>query len=445
MAALLASTPGTYVDPRASILYGGGNSKITDDEIRAYIKSPGVTDKDVMAKALANNVSASQISRAMGDNPGYAQPNVDKYLTDQGISKEQTAPQYAVPEAAAVPAAVKFNPITVGTNDTVQGQLNNMLGDPNNPLQVRTATLGKQYANRRGMLDSSIGADAAVGALIDRSTPIASQDATTNFTAKQNNAQGALSADTFNADVTSRTNMFNTGAAKDIFMGGMDTQNKLKLAEMDTKNRLAIANLEAMANDSGIMGDLAKTAMSAYTQIITDDSLSPEVKTASVNRIFSDTRGFLSLLPSIEAAALATTFDKMSTDAEATVTAAEGDTATTDSSKYAGSAANKLGYQVEPATLASVLAYEKATGAKIDRARVAPEALVMDIKTLGQMPSAYTSQEGVNKTTNSRSYDIPALLKQYGASSIGDLFNKMFASVQPAGELELNPMFYVYR
>jgi len=447
MAALLASTPGTYVDPRASILYGGGNSKITDDEIRAYIKSPGVTDKDVMAKALANNVSASQISKAMGDNPGYAQPNVDKYLTDQGITKEQTPTQYAVPEAAAAPAAVTFKPITVGTNDTVQGQLNNMLGDPNNPLQVRTATLGKQYANRRGMLDSSIGADAAVGALIDRSTPIASQDATTNFTAKQNNAQGALSADTFNADVTSRTNMFNTGAAKDIFMGDMDTQNKLKLAEMDTKNRFAIANLEAMAADSGIMGDLAKTAMSAYTQIITDDSLSPEVKTASVNRIFSDTRGFLSLLPSIEAAALATTFDKMSTDAEATGTATTPDAdASVGSVPAAAKQANILNYQVEPSVMGNVKAYERVTGVKVDPGKVAPEQLVMDIKNLYQLPTAYLATDGTNKMTNSNAYDPAALMEQYKVKNVGELFNAMFAPVHPPGTMRAdNPMFYVYQ
>lgn len=434
MAALLASTPASYVDPRASILYGGGNDKITDDEIRAYIKTPGVTDKDIMAKALANNVSAAQVSRAMMDNPDFAQPNVDKYLSDQGVSKEQTAPQYSVPQAAAAPTPVTFKPITVGTNDTVQGQLGSMLDDPNSIMNVRSSTLGKQYANKRGMLDSSIGADAAVGAMIDRSMPIAQQDASTNFTAKQQNSQGALSADTFNADTQSRTNMFNTGAAKDIYT-----------ANMDTNNKLAIANIQAMANDSGIMGDLGKTYMGLYAQVAADQNMTPEVKTATLNNLQAQLEGLTGLLPSINTSAKALTFGKAA-DTNAVAASGTTATATTDSSKYAGSAANKLGYQVEPATLASVLAYEKATGEKIDRGRVAPEALVMDIKNLGQMPSAYTSQEGVNKTTNSRSYDIPELLKQYGASSIGDLFNKMFVAAQPPGTMRAdNPMFYVYR
>lgn len=434
MAALLASTPVSYVDPRASILYGGGNDKITDDQIRAYIKTPGVTDLDIMAKALANNVSAAQVSRAMMDNPDFAQPNVDKFLSDQGISKEQTAPQYSVPQAAAAPAPVTFRPITVGANDTVQGQLGSMLDDPNSIMNVRSSTLGKQYSNKRGMLDSSIGADAAVGAMIDRSMPIAQQDASTNFTAKQQNSQGALSADTVTADNISRTNMFNTGAAKDIYT-----------ANMDTTNKFAIANIQAMANDSGIMGDLGKTYMGLYAQVAADQNMTPEVKTATLNNLQAQLEGLTGLLPSINTSAKALTFGKVADATAAAGSGVNGGT-TTDSSKYPAASANKLGYQIEPATLASVIAYEKATGDKIDRARVAPEALVMDIKTLGQMPSAYTSREGVNKTTNSRSYDIPALLKQYGASSIGDLFNKMFVAAQPPGTMRAdNPMFYVYR
>ena len=437
MAALLASTPASYVDPRASILYGGGNSKITDDQIREYIKTPGVTDQDVMSKALANGVSAAQISKAMMDNPAYGQSNVDKYLTSQGVSKEQTPAQFSVPEAAAAPAPVTFKPITVGSTETVQGQLGSMLSDPNNPLQVRTATLGKQYANRRGMLDSSIGADAAVGALIDRSTPIASQDASTNFAAKQTNAQGALSADTFNADVTSRTNMFNTGAAKDIYT-----------ANMDTNNKLAIANVQAMANDSGIMGDLGKTYMGLYAQVSADPNMTPEVKTATLNNLQAQLEGLTGLLPSINSSAKSLTFGKVADAAGAAATG--GTTTTTDSSKYPAASANKLGYQVEPSVLSQVANYERATGEKIDRGRVAPEALAMDFKVMSMSPLqgvSYSASDGSTKMTNpSTAYDTEALMKKYGVKYPGELFDKMFVAVQPPGTMRAdNPMFYVYR
>ncbi len=437
MAALLASTPASYVDPRASILYGGGNDKITDDQIRAYIKTPGVTDKDIMAKALANNVSAAQVSRAMMDNPDFAQPNVDKFLSDQGVSKEQTAPQYSVPQAAAAPAPVTFKPITVGTNDTVQGQLGSILSDPNNPLMVQASTAGKQYANKRGMLDSSIGAGAAESAMISAATPIAQQDASTNFTAKQQNSQGALSADTFNADTQSRTNMFNTGAAKDIFT-----------ANMDTNNKLAIANIQAMANDSGIMGDLGKTYMGLYAQVAADQNMTPEVKTATLNNLQAQLQGLTGLLPSINSSAKALTFGK---PADAAAGSAATNTATTtDSSKYPAAAANKLGYQVEPSVLSQVANYERSTGTTVDRSRVAPEALAMDFKVMGMSPLqgvAYTASDGTNKMTNpSTAYDTEALMKKYGVKYPGELFEKMFVAVHPPGTMRAdNPMFYVYK
>lgn len=440
MATLLASTPASYVDPRASILYGGGNSKITDDQIRAYIKTPGVTDSDVMAKALANNVSAAQISKAMLDNPAYSQPNVDKYISNQGVSKEQTAQQYAIPEAAAAPAPVTFKPITVGTNDTVQGQLGSILSDPNNPLMVQASTAGKQYANKRGMLDSSIGAGSAESAMISAATPIAQQDASTNFTAKQQNSQGALSADTFNADVGSRTNMFNAGAAKDIFT-----------ANMDTNNKLAIANVQAMANDSGIMGDLGKTYMSLYQQIAADPNMTPEVKTATMNNLQSQLKGLTSLLPSIKNAASALTFGQVpqanAANASNTPVATGG---TNDSSKYPAASANKLGYQVEPSVLSRVANYERSTGTTVDRSRVAPEALAMDFKVMGMSPLqgvGYTASDGTNKITNpSTAYDTEVLMKKYGVKYPGELFDKMFAAVHPPGTMRAdNPMFYVYR
>lgn len=446
MAALLASTPATYVDPKAAVLYGGGNSKISDDDIRAYINS-GASDADVMAKAVENGVSASQISNAMGSNPAYSTSNVDKYITSQGVSKEQTPVQYSIPDAASTPAPVTFKPITVGSTETVQGQLDGMLSDTNSPMNVRASTLGNQYSNKRGLLDSSIGAEAGVAALIDRSMPIASQDASTNFAAKQQNAQGALTADTFNADVTSRTNMFNTGAAKDIYTANMSNQNNIDLANIDTKNKLAIANVQAMANDSGIMGDLGKTYMSLYQQVASDPNMTPEVKTATINNLSTQLQGLLGLLPSINSSAKALTFGTASNN--------EGDSvdnaSTIGTNDTAGippeaTKANVLGYKVEPSVMSNVLAYEKATGTKIDPAKVAPEQLVMDIKNLGQSPSTYLSSDGTNKVTNTNAYDINALFKQYNVTNVGELFNAMFMPAHPPGTMRAdNPMFYVYK
>jgi hypothetical protein len=218
---------------------------------------------------------------------------------------------------------------------------------------------------------------------------------------------------------------------------------------MDTQNKLAIANVQAMANDTGVMGDLGKSALAAYTQIVTDQSMSPEVKTASINKIYSDLQGMLSLIPSIDAAGLATTFDTP----VAQVNVADGSTTPgTAISATTGkpvSDINKLGYQLEPAVMTKVIEYEKATGTKVNRATVVPQALMEDLR-YGYSTMAfgefYAGADGTMHKRNWSAYDYNALMKQYGAKNHGQLFDKMFVAVQPEGTRRADaPLFYVYR
>lgn len=60
--------------------------------------------------------------------------------------------------------------------DSVQGQLGSML-QSDSPLMKRAETKGKQFANSRGLLNSSMAAGAAQGAMIDAAMPAAQQDA----------------------------------------------------------------------------------------------------------------------------------------------------------------------------------------------------------------------------------------------------------------------------
>ena len=60
--------------------------------------------------------------------------------------------------------------------ETVQGQLPGIL-EADNVLLQRARTRGKQYANERGILNSSLGAQAAEGAMLDVALPIAQFDA----------------------------------------------------------------------------------------------------------------------------------------------------------------------------------------------------------------------------------------------------------------------------
>jgi len=72
------------------------------------------------------------------------------------------------------------SPITrqVNANSTVQGQLNNIFSS-GNPMLERAKTRAAQAANKRGLLNSSMGVQAGQEAMFNYATPIAQADAST--------------------------------------------------------------------------------------------------------------------------------------------------------------------------------------------------------------------------------------------------------------------------
>lgn len=64
--------------------------------------------------------------------------------------------------------------------DTVQGQLGGLL-EQENPLMQRAYYKGLDHANARGLVDSSMGSEAAQAAMMDAALPIAQQDASTYY------------------------------------------------------------------------------------------------------------------------------------------------------------------------------------------------------------------------------------------------------------------------
>lgn len=547
MAGLLSASP-------ASILYGNGNPNISEAQIRQFIKTPGITDSDVLNAALKNNIHVNQISNAMAGDDAYSPENIDKYLAGRGIVRGQANNQLPIPNNAEIPnpvgynnvqtptgvkfntiptanmsvqwknaspgyasapSPVKFQNINVGHNDTVQGQLSGLLNNTNSPLNVSGRTFANSNTNKRGMLNSSLNTEAAWKAMIDSSMPIAQQDASTNFASKQLNSQGNLSADSlnsqlgaqtnmfnadnttkvnlansqgdlsantfskdlqakialansqgqlsadtfnndlnskvgmFNSDLGSKVGMFNNDIASRVNMFNTDTAANIYTANLDTNNKLAIANIQAMAQDSGIMGDLGKTYMGLYQQISADPNMTPDVKTATINKLNDQLQSFVGLLPSINTRAANLTFANSQGNGSQSSSV---DSNTSNSSSNAPASAQKLNimkYNVEPFIMAKVKEYERVSGNKVDPNRIAPEALVEDVR-YGQLTpnfgAAYIGSDGLPHMRNSSGYDFQALMKQYGVKNQGELFDAMFQAVQPPGTMRAdNPLFYVYR
>jgi len=79
------------------------------------------------------------------------------------------------------PVTYDANTRSVSNNETVQGQLQNVL-DPNSPLMRRARAFALAQMAGRGLLNSSLATTAGYTAMIDKALPIAQQDAQTYFT-----------------------------------------------------------------------------------------------------------------------------------------------------------------------------------------------------------------------------------------------------------------------
>jgi hypothetical protein len=108
-------------------------------------------------------------------------------------------------------------------NALVSKQLTNLLAQ-DNPYMQRAATSAMQFANNRGLLNSSIAATAGQAAAIDAAMPIAQADAASNFTSQRDNA-GVQN--TFSRDA----NSFGRDSALTIARAGFQSQDRA-----DTQN-----------------------------------------------------------------------------------------------------------------------------------------------------------------------------------------------------------------
>jgi len=453
MALLNSSQPSSvYVDPRAAVLYGTGNNTITPAQIKDYISTPGRSDKDVLGAALANNVSTAQIADAMKGNDAYAPDKISGYLSSQGISldKKPTVPEYE---------PIQYSPITNvnATQDpikgTVAGQLNNIL-DPNSPLMQRAATIGNSMSNRRGLLNSSIGVSAAMAPMIDAGLQIATPDAASNNQFNLFNTQNQNDTNKFNASNSLSAGVANAGNVKDISMNSLNQQTNMAIANLDTNTKLKIANIDALSKDSNIAASLNQQLMNSIVEINKQDK-PVDVRQAEIEQLVNLTTQSIGLLQSFDSKVPALRFDDIM--GSSVKPGGTGNAATGGNTGAAGSGGssvvpmskmNPLNYDIEPAVLGNVSAYEKATGNSIDKTKIAPERLVNDIMKAINPSSglSYIGSDGQTHMANANAYDLNALMKQTGAKNYGELFSTLFAPVYVPGTGRADQvMFYVYR
>lgn len=124
------------------------------------------------------------------------------------LNYDPTLPVYAAPDSTYQNVDVQQQPTDTyidPSKATVEGRVTGLLSS-GNPLLTQAQTYGQKTANTRGLLNSSMGVQAATGAVMDKAISIATPDA-------QLYGNSALSAQ--NADQT---------VAQNNQLGAIDTQ-----------------------------------------------------------------------------------------------------------------------------------------------------------------------------------------------------------------------------
>lgn len=166
---------------------------------------------------------------------------------------------------------------TVDPTKTTQGLLSQVM-DKNGELMRIASQRGYNQANRRGMGNSSVAAQASMGAMIDAAMPIAQADASIYQQQALNNQQAMNSAATAlnqvqDADMRSRLEVETTRATDAI---------KQSTIGEEYRNKFVSQYMEAVAN------------------VLNNKDMSPAQMQASINRMYENLQGSVALQASIE-------------------------------------------------------------------------------------------------------------------------------------------------
>lgn len=178
------------------------------------------------------NSAEAQVTRAQnasGPITPTAPTPVDAGSQATASVAEEEAATYTPTVAAASADAGAEDAVTpsrtVSEEETVQYQLGQII-DPNSELMKSARTRGLQYANQRGLLNSSIAAQAAEQAVLDAAIPIAQQDARTYADAAGQvtdfEGRGALQ----DAQLGTNVSMFNVGEDNVTNRFNAESQNR---------------------------------------------------------------------------------------------------------------------------------------------------------------------------------------------------------------------------
>ena len=127
---------------------------------------------------------------------------------------------------------------------TVSGQANSIIGQGGQLMQ-QAANTGNALAAQRGLLNSSMGIQAAQNAVLQNATQLAQGDANALNQASQFNAQSQNQTLAQNTANQQATNQFNTQQGNAMSTWNLGQQNEAVMKTLDANNKESLMNIEA--------------------------------------------------------------------------------------------------------------------------------------------------------------------------------------------------------
>jgi hypothetical protein len=182
-------------------------------------------------------------------------------------------------------ATVDLNALSKPVGTTTSEQLSGILNQ-NGALMQQAATMGNQQSNARGLLNSSMGIQAAQGAVLSAATPIAQADASA---INQNQQFGASAINTSigqNTQAANAANQFNTQQTNAQSQWNTGQQNEAVLKTMDLNSREQLANIESnyrqLMQTSSSASALYEQHIKTIGDIQQNKDLTADSKTAAI-------------------------------------------------------------------------------------------------------------------------------------------------------------------
>lgn len=184
---------------------------------------------------------------------------------NQGVAGAMTPAQAAAAQAG----------ITTTTE-----QLGSILNQ-GGPLMQQAANVGNAQAAQRGLLNSSMGIQAAQSAVLQQAAPLAQANATNINQGNQFNASNLQQVALANQNAENVAAQFNTGQQNSMNQWNAGQQNEMIKSTMDMNSREQLANIEANYKTLLQANSTAGGMYEQYLKNISDISQSDKMDAAA--------------------------------------------------------------------------------------------------------------------------------------------------------------------